>query len=96
MRKSPGRFAIRFLISAVVAAATPALAAGVVLGVSAAATTVADATQPGIPDDMAANASGVNGRVATHGPARLSVLVGDGDLAWQDVGRSRHAPQKPR
>ncbi|HEY1837064.1 MAG: hypothetical protein WBQ17_09165 [Rhizomicrobium sp.] len=76
--------------------ATPALAAGVVLGVSAAATTVVDATQPGLPDAMAASASDVNGRVATHGPARLSILVGDGDLAWQNVGQSAHAPQRPR
>ena len=88
MHKHRGRFAIRFLISAFVAAATPAVAAGVVVGVSAAATTVADATQPGIPDGQSDSAAGVNGRVATHGPARLSVLVGNGDLAWQDVNQA--------
>lgn len=80
MQKHHKRFAIRFLISAAVAVATPALAAGVVVGVSAAATTVADVTQPGIPDVRTSDV-GVNGRVATHGPARLSVLVGNGDLA---------------
>jgi hypothetical protein len=82
------RFAVRFLISAGVAVATPALAAGVVVGVSAAATTVADVTQA--PDTQANNA-GVNGRVATHGPARLSVLVGKGDLASPN-GRSADNP----
>jgi hypothetical protein len=77
------RFAIRFLISAFVAVATPAVAAGLVEGVSVTATTIASATPPVTPDEGFA---GVNGRVATHGPARLSVLVGNGDLAYQNVG----------
>jgi hypothetical protein len=77
------RFAVRFLISAFVALATPAVAAGLVEGVSVTATTVAYATQHLTPDEGSA---GVNGRVATHGPARLSVLVGTGDLAYQNVG----------
>jgi hypothetical protein len=95
MRRHRQRFAIRFLISAAVAAATPALAAGVVVGVSAAATTVADVTQPGIPDVQANNA-GINGRIATHGPARLSVLVGNGDLADQNAGDAPVAPTAGR
>lgn len=86
MRARYRRSAIRFLVSATVALATPAVAAGLVEGVSATAATVANATQP-LPilpaDDSSA---GVNGRVATHGPARLSVLVGNGDLAYQNVG----------
>jgi hypothetical protein len=77
------RFAVRFVISAFVALATPAVGAGLVEGVSATARTVAEITRPLPPDDGAA---GVNGRVATHGPARLSVLVGSGDLAYQNVG----------
>ena len=89
MRTHRRRFAVQFLISAVFAVATPAIAAGVVVGVSAAATTVADATQPGVPVDVSSNnGAGVNGRVATHGPARLSVLVGNGDLDVQDAGSS--------
>ena len=71
------------MISAAVAVTTPAVAAGLVEGVSATAATVSDATQPLPPDD---NSVGVNGRVATHGPARLSVRVGNGDLAYQNVG----------
>jgi hypothetical protein len=85
MRTQRRRFAIRFLISAAVALATPAVAAGLVEGVSVTAATVADATQPLPPDDRS---SGVNGRVATRGPARLSVLVGNGDLAYENVGGS--------
>ena len=85
MRRHQNRFATQFLISALVALATPAMAAGLVEGVSATATTVADATQPLSPDS---NPAGVNGRVATHGPARLSVLVGNGDLASQNVGQN--------
>jgi hypothetical protein len=88
MRTHRRRFVIRFAISAFVALATPAVAAGLVEGVSATAVTVADATQPLTPDD---GASGVNGRVATHGPARLSVLVGSGDIAGQDLkSRTSH------
>ena len=95
MRRHRRRFAVRFLISAFVAVTTPALAAGVVVGVSAAATTVADVTQqPGRPDDQ--TDAGVNGRVATHGPARLSVLVGKGDLAYQNVGGAAAAPSTDR
>jgi hypothetical protein len=83
MQKHRRRFAVRFLISAIVAVTTPAIAAGLIEGVSVTATTVANATQPLTPDE---DSAGVNGRVATHGPARLSVLVGNGDLAYQNVG----------
>ncbi len=93
MRTHRRRFALRFLISAIVALTTPVVAAGLVEGVSATAATVADATQPLPPVDSSA---GVNGRVATHGPARLSVLVGNGDLAYQSVGSSEPAPPKHR
>lgn len=95
MRKHQQRFAIQFLISAAVAAAAPALAAGVMVGVSAAATTVADATQPGIPEAQP-NSTGVNGRIATHGPARLSVLVGNGDLSDQAADGTSPPPAKGR
>ena len=88
MNKSRHRFAIQFAISALVALATPAVAAGLVEGVSATAATVADATQP-LPLDDAAT-----GHVATHGPARLSVLVGHGDLSYQNVGAI--APVTPK
>jgi hypothetical protein len=83
MRMHRRRFANRFLISAFVALATPAMAAGLVEGVSVTAATVASVTQPLTPDERS---GGVNGRVATHGPARLSLLVGNGDLAYQNVG----------
>src|ERR1700761_6614968 len=84
MRQYRGRFAVRFLISVLVAAATPALAAGLVEGVSATANSVADAASPAVPDDLSAGGdmAGVQSRIATHGPARLSVLVGSGDLDW--------------
>ena len=89
MRTHRRRFAVQFLISAVFAVVTPAVAAGVVVGVSAAATTVAEATQPGVPAGVSTDSGGgVNGRVATHGPARLSVLVGNGDLDVQEAGSS--------
>lgn len=101
MHKHPGRFAIRFLISAFVAGVTPAVAAGVVVGVSAAVTTVADATQPSSPVGQPQNVTGTTGRIATHGPARLSVLVSNADLARQhavhanDAAAKQAAPNAP-
>jgi hypothetical protein len=85
MRKYRRRFAARLLISVLVAIATPAIAAGLVEGVSAAALTVADATQPPAPDNGAPD---INSRAATHGPARLSVLVRVDDTVGRDTRQS--------
>jgi hypothetical protein len=91
MRGHRRRFAIRFLISATVAAGTPAIAAGLVAGVSAATDTVADAASPQPPDDLSAGTSNPGTRVATHGPARPSLLVGNGDISWHDASRMEHS-----
>jgi hypothetical protein len=85
MRRYHRHFAVRLLISALVAVATPAIAAGLVEGVSATAMTVADATQPQVPDGATPDNSG---RMATHGPARLSVLVRVDDVASRDTRKS--------
>ncbi|MGH6872277.1 MAG: hypothetical protein ACREHE_12300 [Rhizomicrobium sp.] len=86
----------QFAISAVVAAVTPAAAAGIVEGVSAAATTVSDAAMPAQIDstnDIAGSAGAPSdSRAVTHAPTRLSALAGDDDAAWADARHGgRHA-----
>jgi hypothetical protein len=87
------RFLAQFGISAVVALATPAVAAGLVAGTSVAMQTSNDAIGKAIystQDDsgMAAQRS-PNAEQATHGPARLSALVGNDQAAW-DSANSVH------
>jgi hypothetical protein len=75
-------------ISAAIAVVTPAAAAGLMSGVSAAATTVAEASAPVVltGDRDAALA---DPQPATHAPARLSPLAGNDEVAWADA-RSVH------
>jgi len=89
------RLSMQLAISAAVAIVTPAAAAGLVEGVSVAATTMADATAPNqtVYQDPGAAAAKNTVPVATHAPTRLSTLAGNDDAAWADAG---HAARKPR
>ncbi len=86
MRAQRRRIAIRFLLSVLVALAMPVVAAGLVEGVSVTAVTVAEVAQPSTDGSFAV----VSGRVAT----RLSIPIGNGDLAYRNVGRSAPLPPK--
>jgi hypothetical protein len=85
------RLLTQIAFSACVAIVTPAAAAGLVEGVSAAATTVADATSPmpSIAPDSVGGAP-VDSHVATRAPARLSALAGSDDAAWADAHSVAH------
>jgi hypothetical protein len=91
------RLLMQIAISAGVAIVTPAAAAGLIEGVSAAATTVADATAPNqsIYPDQGADAETAPAAVATHAPTRLSALAGSDATAWADVGHPVHVSRKP-
>jgi hypothetical protein len=92
------RLSMRLAISAAVALVTPAAAAGLVEGVSVAATTVADATAPNQAayQDQGGEAGKNAVPVATHAPTRLSALAGNDDAAWAEVGRPAPERGKPR
>jgi hypothetical protein len=80
---------MQFGISAIVALTTPAVAAGLVAGTSVAVQTSNAAIGDAIystQDDAAPPAATAE---ATHGPARLSVLVGNDQAAW-DSAHSVH------
>ena len=80
---------MKFAISAVIAAATPAVAAGLVVGTSVAVQTGNAAIGGTIyPSDESAGPT-VPPQNATHGPARLSVLAGSDQAAW-DSAHSVH------
>jgi hypothetical protein len=89
------RFLMHLAISAGVAVVTPAAAAGFFAGVSAAASTVADA-DPSIVNADPIAAPQNDSQIATHAPTRLSALAGSDDTAWAFAGRpaSRHADTK--
>jgi len=84
------RHAAQFAISAALAAVTPAAAAGLVEGVSVAATTVdqAGAVPVSLTDTDSVPASQPD-KLATHEPARLSPLAGIDKTAW-DSAKSVH------
>jgi hypothetical protein len=88
------RLLMQFGISAAIAIVTPAAAAGLVEGVSAAATTVADATIPNasvFPNQDAAETKPAAPAAATRAPTRLSDLAGNDATAWASVGHpARH------
>ncbi|HTQ13997.1 MAG TPA: hypothetical protein VMH86_08980 [Rhizomicrobium sp.] len=84
----------QFAISAFVAAVTPAVAAGVVAGVSVAARTVGNAAAEGRMSDLDDGAGAVpaNAPIATAAPRRLTALSGDDSIAWEDAhAAARHA-----
>jgi len=89
------RLLMQFAISVAVAAVVPAAAAGLVEGVSVAATTMADAAasnQTLLPDQGASSSDGINTTaVATHAPTRLSALAGEDATAWADIGHPARA-----
>jgi hypothetical protein len=95
------RFWMRFAISTAVAVATPAVAAGLVAGTSVAIQTSSDAVNQTIystqDDGGAASAPNPASVEATHGPARLTALVGNDQAAW-DSAHSVHVTftRKPR
>jgi hypothetical protein len=91
MRAKLRRTLTQLAISAAVAVVTPAAAAGIVEGVSQAATTVADATTPSIiSNDLGGTQIQTDSRIATRAPARLSDLAGEDDTAWAAAGRKLH------
>jgi hypothetical protein len=96
MRTKFRRTLTQIAISAVVAIVTPAAAAGIVEGVSQAATTVADATTPSIISNDAGGSQSPaqpNSRAATHAPMRLSDLAGEDDAAWASAGHNKLRPK---
>jgi hypothetical protein len=84
MGRTRQKFLIRLAISASVAIASPAIAAGLVAGTSAAASAGAEGLGNTIyPADVSAGSSSDSSpAMATHGPAKLSVLAGTDDAAW--------------
>jgi hypothetical protein len=80
------RHAAQFAISAALAAVTPAAAAGLVEGVSVAATTV---DQAGVVPVADTGNLPQPEKVATHEPARLSPLAGN-DKTARDSAKSIH------
>lgn len=85
------RFAMQFTISALVAVATPAVAAGLVAGTSVAMQTSNAAIGNAIysTSDADAGPQTDSQQGASHAPARLSVLVGNDKAAW-DSAHSVH------
>jgi hypothetical protein len=79
---------MQFGISAVVALATPAVAAGLVAGTSVAMqsgdTAIDNAIYSTADGDSSAPADS-GSKQASHAPARLSVLVGNDDAAWRSA-----------
>ncbi len=92
MRTVGKKFFIQIGISAFVAVATPALAAGVMAGATVmASTSDSDALVQGAPAYAPDVAAGGSDRIAdepqsaTHGPKRLSALAGDDKAAWDSA-----------
>jgi hypothetical protein len=84
------RFAMQFAISALVAVATPAVAAGLVAGTSVAMQTSNTAIGSAIYSTSDNDAGPqTDSQQASHAPARLSVLVGNDKAAW-DSAHSVH------
>jgi hypothetical protein len=92
------RFAMQFAISALVAVATPAVAAGLVAGTSVAMQTGNAAIGNAIYSTSDSDAGPqADPQQASHAPARLSVLVGNDKAAWESA-HSVHVifSRKPR
>ena len=89
MGKAGQKFIIRFTISAMVAIATPALAAGLVAGASVAASAGGEAIDTAVYPAASAATPDINSDtspfVATRDPARLSALAGNDDIARDSV-----------
>lgn len=93
------RFLTQLAISTVVAIASPAVAAGLLTGASVVASTNNSPGSAIYSTDSAAGAAAANSEappfVATHAPAKLSVLVGNDDAAWASA-HSVHVVRKVR
>lgn len=89
MGREKRRFFIHFALSALAAVVTPAMAAGLVAGASAGTQALTGTIYPS--DDMAGSAidADASPHVATHGPTKLSVLVGN-DAAAKASAHSVH------
>ena len=86
--RGKNRFAMQFAISAIVAVTTPAVAAGLVAGTSAAM----QSSNAAIGNAIYSTSDGDTGTQpeappaqASHAPARLSVLAGNDDAAWKSA-----------
>jgi hypothetical protein len=79
---------MQFAISAIVAVATPAVAAGLVAGTSVAMQSgnaaINNAIYSTADSDSGAQADAVP-KEASHAPARLSILVGNDKAAWESA-----------
>lgn len=76
------RFFAHFALSAVAAVVTPAMAAGLVAGASAGTQAISSAIYPSGDSPGAGINADTSPYVATHEPAKLSVLVGNDKDAW--------------
>jgi|GEM_PF-1840375 len=89
------KFLIQIGISAFVAVATPALAAGVMAATVMVSASDSDSAMPGTPAYAPDMAAGGSDRItdqpqrATHAPTRLSILAGNDKAAW-DSANSVH------
>jgi hypothetical protein len=99
MGRTGQRFLFQVAVSAIAAIATPAIAAGVLAGASAAASADTETISAAIyQTDVAAGAdinSDSSPFIATHAPAKLSVLVGNDKAAW-DSAHSVHVDFRHR
>lgn len=89
MGRKGQRFLIHLAVSAAVAIVTPAIAAGVLAGTSAAASADTETISAAIyqTDEIAGQSinSDSSPFIATHAPAKLSVLVGNDKAAWESA-----------
>jgi len=101
MGRTGQKFLLHLAISAVVAVATPAIAVGFMASTSAAASadtpTVSNAIYSTDDEVGTSINSDPSPSIATHGPAKLSVLVGNDKAAWESA-HSVHVDfrRKPR
>jgi hypothetical protein len=98
MGRTGQRFLFQVAVSAVVAIATPAMAAGVLAGASAAASAGTETIGAAIyqTDEMGSDINSDSSPfIATRAPAKLSVLVGNDKAAW-DSAHSVHIDFRKR
>jgi hypothetical protein len=85
MGRTGQRFLVHLAFSAAAAIVTPAMAAGLVAGASAGTQAIGSAIYPSENDGGAATDADSSPQVATHAPAKLSLLAGNGKEAWESV-----------
>jgi hypothetical protein len=85
MGRTGQRFLVHLAFSAAAAVVTPALAAGLVAGASAGTQAIGSAIYPSDNDANAAAGADTGAQMATHAPAKLSVLAGNDERAWESA-----------